>query len=153
MKGKKKDTQFISLFLEDCIKQGLIESSQIVQHAQQIINNIDQKIKEVEQLKIKRSKLLDVLEIFPAEQVLSIPEVLVISFFQITGDLPKRICNLLKKKPITKKQIGVGFTQHQINFCLKQLLQQNIIEREGNVFRRGKNFDLYLETVFQEKQC
>jgi hypothetical protein len=64
MKGKKVDTEFLSYFISECIKKNKVITEDIIQEAKEEITNIDSKIKEVEKLKILRSKLIDVIHTF-----------------------------------------------------------------------------------------
>ena len=60
MRGKKVDSEFISNFIEESIKEGDMSLATLMLKVNCQINSIDQKIKEVEELKKIRSKLLDV---------------------------------------------------------------------------------------------
>ena len=61
MKGKKKDPEFLSQFIVECVQSGKILPDQILDHAQREINQIDQQILAIEKLKTRRSKLMDVV--------------------------------------------------------------------------------------------
>jgi hypothetical protein len=60
MRGKKVDNEFISIFIEESIKEGDISLAALMLRVDSQLNNIDRKIKEVEELKKIRTKLLDV---------------------------------------------------------------------------------------------
>jgi hypothetical protein len=61
MKGIKIDNEFVSTFIEACVKAGNATPSQIILEARSQLNLIDEKIKEVEILKKNRSKILGVI--------------------------------------------------------------------------------------------
>lgn len=63
MKGKKRDSEYISLFISESIKLGFSTPSEILNRAEVLINSIDEQIKEIENSKKIRSKLLDVTEV------------------------------------------------------------------------------------------
>lgn len=60
MRGRKIDNEFVSNFIDECAKQGLVTSDKILEMASEKINEIDLKIREVEDLKKYRKKLVDV---------------------------------------------------------------------------------------------
>ena len=64
MKGKKVDNEFLSKFINECLNENINSSNDIVNLAKDKILSIDNKIKEVENLKLLRSKLLDVIYTF-----------------------------------------------------------------------------------------
>lgn len=62
MRGKKIDKNFISSFIEESLTEEDMEFTAVVAKVNQEIMIIDQKIKEAEELKKRRCKLLDVRE-------------------------------------------------------------------------------------------
>ncbi len=62
MRGKKSDKEYISNFIENSVKCGKTSLEDILEDVTNKISSIDLKIKEVEALKLERSKLLDVRE-------------------------------------------------------------------------------------------
>ncbi len=61
MKGKKIDLDFVSEFINRSIANNCKSPKEIINEAQNQIQEIDNKIIEVERLKILRSKLIDVV--------------------------------------------------------------------------------------------
>jgi L-cysteine desulfidase len=64
MKGKKKDHEFISQFIQQSAQQGCTTPIAILAKAKKSVEQIDQEIRAMVDKKILRSKLLDVIETF-----------------------------------------------------------------------------------------
>lgn len=62
MRGKKSNKEFISNYIENCVENGIDSLDDIYMTVNNKIIIIDNKIKEVEQLKKQRTDLLDVKE-------------------------------------------------------------------------------------------
>ena len=152
MKGKKSDPEFLSQFIEQCVQQDISTPEEIVGLAQQEIQRIDQKILEVEELKIKRSKLLDVVSNFQKPNKSKSEDAKVISFFQIQyPDICFFICELMKNCNCTLSQLyNPKFKSSDTNFCIKQLLEHQVITKVGNSFLRGEMFERYLKFILRE---
>lgn len=153
MKGKRIDAEFITQFIEECIQKKYLTPEEIVIQAQSEINQIDQKILEVEQLKNRRSKLLDIISTFQKPAKISKNQDLkIISFLQIGNPhICKFICNQLAKQDCTKDQLfDTEFSIYDFNFCIKQLVEYRVITKIGDTFLRGDMFQEYLRIVFRE---
>ena len=154
MKGKKTDTEFISDFISQCVMQGLDTPESIVAHAQEMINGIDEEIKLVEKKKITRSKLLDVVSSFGKEQKSNkSEEIRALSFFKLQHPaICQHICNRLKVGPldIIGLEHGASYSQPDVVFCVKQLLESKVISKTGKYFLRGEHFNDYMKFVFKE---
>jgi hypothetical protein len=152
MKGKKSDPEFLSQFIQQCILQNITTPEEIAQLAQQKIAQINEKILEIELLKIERSKLLDVVSTFQEPSKSSkTEEARLISFFQIQHpDICNFICHRIKKTNCTKQDLfNQNFDISDINFCIKQLLEHKIILKVGYAFLPGEMFDSYLKSVLK----
>lgn len=152
MRGKKKDSEFLSDFIVQCVNSGKNSPEDIVVEAKARINQIDMKIQEVERLKVSRSKLLDVIESFEKEEKVSASyEAKILSLFNIQYPIIcKRICDHLKTSNILIKEIN-EFPTQDIVFCVKQLLELKIISKIGDCLLRGEMFDDYLKFVLREE--
>lgn len=145
MKGKKIDSLFLSEFISKCIKNGFSCSEEILNEAKQEINSIDFKIKEVENLKKIRSKLLDVISTFDKSKKDNSSEKKILDFLNISNsDICKVICDLLYISPVTMQSI----TKHpkyndEMIACIKKLQKNNIIIRIENSLMRGELFEQY----------
>ena len=62
MRGRKTDKDFVFSFIQENLTKDVVSLASIMDKVDQEISEIDTKIKEVEQLKIKRCKLLHVKE-------------------------------------------------------------------------------------------
>jgi hypothetical protein len=152
MKGKKSDPEFLSQFIERCIWQNINTPEEMVGVAQAEIEEINHKILEVEELKVKRSKLLDVVANFQKPNKSKLQEAELISFFQIQyPDICFYICELMKKCNCTLQELyNPKFNLSDTNFCIKQLLEHQVIIKVGNSFLRGEAFEKYLKFILRE---
>lgn len=155
MRGKKVDTDFINQFIRECAEQDCVTIEDIVNRAKSSIEMIDQKIIEVEKLKVDRSKLLDVISSFENGSRAEIPEAKLLSFYKIKNtNLCKYICDIITKRVITIDQIlmssYMAMSDEEVIFCLKQLLEHKIIAKMGDTFLRGDRFQEYTNFVLRE---
>jgi hypothetical protein len=152
MKGKKSDPEFLSQFIQQCVLQDASTPEQIVELAEQEIQRINQQILEVEELKVRRSKLLDVVFNFQKPSKSKSEEAKLISFFEIQyPDICFYICELMKKSNCTLQQLyNPKFNLSDTNFCIKQLLEHQVIIKVGNSFLRGEAFERYLKFILRE---
>ena len=152
MRGKKTDSQFLTDFITDCAGRQCSTPDEMIAAAEQEINQINDQIKKVEQLKVRRSKLLDVIAAFKEPQKASKEEVRILSFFQIQNPhICKFICDTLRTAPCGRDKLNSHqYSNHDINFCIKQLLEQRVIAKMGESLLRGEMFDEYSKFVLQE---
>ena len=151
MKGKKADPVFMAEFIGKCIGFGLDTPDKIVTHAKEIIANIDDEIKRIEQEKIYRSKLLSVIENFEKPNRIKTEEEKLLDFFKLEDPKTcKFICDMVKVKPLTKAQMH-NDSESNIFFCIKQLITYKILSRlnEDSV-TRGERFEEYMTFVLRE---
>jgi hypothetical protein len=152
MKGKKSDPEFVASFIQESAQQGSITSEQIVSRAQSMINQIDQEIREIEDKKKLRGKLLDVVSALEERvQPDKTVEAKLLPFFDLKYPIIcKEICQTLKhQKSFTPLANYKGYDL-EVKFCLKQLLLANIIARVGDHFEQGTRFEEYLQFVLGE---
>lgn len=154
MKGKKIDTEFLSAFITECIDNNKSSTDEIINEAKSRISSIDQKIKEVEALKVIRCKLLDVVINFEKENDASnkIRESKILSLFNIqNSNICKFICDSIKESSINIELLyGKNYSNKDIIFCIKQLLEYKVICRNNNCLSRGELFDEYLKFVLRK---
>jgi hypothetical protein len=153
MRGKKTDPLFLSNFISECINEGIDTPDQIAAHAKKMITKIDDQIKEVEQKKITRSKLLDVITAFEQQDKTSKQEeAKILPFFKIQNpQICKIICDHVKIGIFTLDEIiNIEYTSSDILFCIKQLREHKIISKSGNHICRGAMFDEYAKFVLKE---
>lgn len=151
MKGKKADSNFVSSFIEDCIGRSIYLTDDILGSAKDKILEIDYKIKEVEELKKLRSKLLDVVEAL-SEKNKNVINPNILNLFKVKDkNLSKTICELVKLQPASEEAIkNIGSTTEDINFCIKQLIDLRVLNKNGKFISKGDMFSVYLEKVFIE---
>ena len=158
MRGKKKDSEFLSVFISECVSNGIDTPDRIVVTAKNMIAKIDDQIKAVEQARTMRSRLLDVVEAFEAPTKTHRPEeVRVLSFLKIKN--PKvchYICKTIKTGA-TSLEVLIDHPRSSILddyaptadliFAAKQLLEHKVIARVGENFVRGEHFNDYLKFI------
>lgn len=153
MKGKRTDFMFVASFIEKCVSNNLVSTNEIINYAKSEINLIDNKIKEVEELKKTRSKLLDV--IFTFENKISLPKIQdykVLQLFNLKNkNVCKLICDQIRNGPL---EIGLlifdQYDQTDINYCIKQLIDYKIISKVGNHILQGNMYNAYMINVMCE---
>lgn len=152
MRGKKVDTDFLSGFIMECVKLRKQSPEDFVSEAQDRINKIDSKIKEVEQLKAIRTKLLDVVEHFstPAPKESKNDQDLV--WYKIHHPhICKFICDMIKDSPVPIVNFHKSqFKESDVLFCIKELLTYKIISRTSDHLLRGDKYKEYTNSMFKE---
>lgn len=165
MKGKKSDQAFVAQFITESVGRGIATPDEILARAKSMIANIDQEIKAIEEKKLTRSKLLDVVEAFEKqEQADKTGEAKILELFELHyPETCKLICsyidkyNFLEIDSIDYFEFG-GATHSQVKFATKQLIKANILAKyESNEDHTPKNVSLvpgprlpeYMKYVFQ----
>jgi hypothetical protein len=153
MKGKKVDPEFVSEFISTAIQSGYQTTDDIVAFAQAEIQEIDEEIKRIETRKIRRGKLVDVVNSFskptkPNKQ----DEIRILSFFKIQNiNICKFICKQIKDEVTTIDELSkMNYPISDVLFCIKQLLEHRILSKSGTHLLRGELFDEYLKFVLKE---
>lgn len=152
MRGKKIDTEFLSLFINDCLMNGVLNQEEIAKKAKTQIADIDFKIKEVEKLKVVRSKLLDVVSSFEKKNIDRKEEIQVLNFLKIQNQtVCKFICSSIKKNSVLINSLYVdSFQKTDIVFCIKQLIEHHIINRVGDYLFCGEFYEDYAKLILCE---
>ena len=84
MRGRKADSVFIGNFIVECANKGKATPEDIIKEAKNQINIIDEKIKEVERIRLTRSKYLDVIDALEkSEKSDKVDEIKVLNFFKL----------------------------------------------------------------------
>lgn len=151
MRGKKADPEFVSQFISNCVQQGIITPESIVQFARDEIAVIDAKIKEVETLKITRSKILDVVSTFynPKSKV---EEAKLLPFFTLKyPDICKSLCDQLTIQDDGRIDISTLDADSDYVFCIKQMLQLEIVCRSDYFIMQGDRFGEYMIFVLRSE--
>jgi|SRR5579859_557026 len=148
MKGKKRDIEFLSQFISRCISQNINNPDDIANIAKHQIEEIDNKIKEVEQLKQLRPKLLDVIYAFNKKNKDKIKDAKILFLHNITNlGLTKIIIKSIKERPLAMNEPIISNNM----FCIKQLIDQKIIYKCGDFLVQGANFKEYYEFILNKE--
>jgi hypothetical protein len=153
MKGKKIDNEFVSQYISKCISNKILSSEKMIAHASDRIDEIDQKIKEVEIMKIERSKLLDIISSFKKSEKKSLSkEIETLSLYRISNhDICRSICEcILRNESVNLTMLfGTTYAAYDIIVCIKQLLEHKVISKHDNLFVKGSSFDEYYGTILK----
>lgn len=151
MRGKKIDTDFITNFILECASNNTFSSEEIISSAKNKINEIDVKIKEVESLKVLRSKLLDVIISFEKTEKKISEDKERLQFYQIENQqICKFICDQINDG-MKFSNIKYGpYKEFDVLFYIKKLCEFNILLRSNNLLLPGKDFNNYMKYVMKE---
>jgi hypothetical protein len=150
MKGKKVDTEFVNDFISNCLLKNKTSSEEIVLAAKEQIDNIDLKIKEAEHLKKIRSKILDVIYTFEKQEKNTYNKILFLFKIQ-NPHIAKFLLDKIKLKKINIEDCKDSEYQYtDILFCIKQLLEYNVIKKDNDFFVASEAFNDYLSFVLKE---
>lgn len=152
MKGKKADPIFVSNFITNCINSGIISAEEIMNKAQSSINEIDVLIQQIEEKKKTRSKLLDVVNSFQISNKNIDNDIYLLGLFNIHNfNICKYICNLLKVSSISISDLESSpFPKEEVFFCVKQMVDNNIIHKTDKNLLQGIKFSDYLSFVLKD---
>jgi len=155
MRGKKADKEFISRFIEGCVDIGLETTDQIVAHAHKEIGYIDEELRSIVAKKKRRSSLLDVIAAFEEEKKDKTEDAKLLGFFKLRDpERCREICETLKENTSLPVQSMTSFGDgaEAYNFCIKQLLEAQIIIRQGSFLKCGERFNEYMKFVLHEDE-
>lgn len=147
MRGKSVDAEFISVFIEKCVQKDKVTPKDIAHEAKIKINDIDHKIKMIEELKKERSKLIDVISSFdlPEEE-----NELEDSIVQESDQECLKDDFISKVFEFVQQNEGSSITEilsrfhrvekEKVYFAIKQLISSSLVERtENNSFKIKEN--------------
>jgi len=147
MRGKKTDPEFVSLFITDCVKEGKETPEAICAHARKMITEIDEAIKEIEEDKKFRSKLLDVIASFEETKRDKSGDAKLLPFFELKyPEACHHLCNVLKKSSVISTNFS-GEVPPDVRFSIKQLIEARIICRFDDQLSQGERFEEYLAFI------
>lgn len=150
MRGKKTDPEFVSQFISQCLQQNIFTTLDIIQQARQNIKEIDDKIIEVEKLKTLRTKLLDVISTLEKPKV-EPEDTKILPLFKLQYPRTcKKICNHVKDAAPNYIYSVLDVRDPEVLFCIKQLVEAQVIVRVDNHLVRGNKFNDYLTFVLHE---
>lgn len=148
MKGKKSDPLFVSSFIQESIKLGAISPEQIAQRAQEMIFNIDQEIKLIENKKKIRSKLLDVISTFQQKNDHKLQESKLLPFYNLYYP------NICHKLAFVLEENGIAnlkdYLSGEAKLSIKQLVQLKIIKIDNKVIMPDLQFNAYQQFIKEQ---
>ncbi len=148
MKGKKVDRDFLNNFMNECLKNGISSSEGMTQLAKNQIESIDYKIKEIEDMKSLRCKLLDVVSSFEKkDKQISDGDHNILLFYKIYDvNISKNICKMLidnGELPLKFLEDNIRKPKHDVYFCVKQMIAIGVLNKQKNSLTKGCLFDKY----------
>ncbi len=149
MKGKKTDKDFVAEFIMDCAKKGLFNLDNVLDMAQKEIEDIDNVIRNIVSLKIRRNKLLDVLDSLKKTNKAPNADKLILSFYQVKNlQLARVICQDLE----TDKTLQCLYTlnhasQHDIHLTVKELCEIKVLMNKDKKIVPAPNFKAFQSFV------
>ncbi len=151
MKGKKIDNLFVNNFLSECVLNNKTSVDQIIDSAQSQIDQIDQQLKKIQDLKELRSKLLDVIYTFKKSNKNKDNLEHILSLFKISyPNVCKKILYKIKNNTFNIKDYLDKEDKLDIIFALKQLIEYKVILNKDDFFYPGDFFNEYLIFVLKE---
>jgi hypothetical protein len=151
MKGKKSNIEFVSSFMNECIKNGISSSEDIVKEASKRIEEMEIKIQEAEKMKIIRSNLIDVIDSFSNKKIYNTSnEIIYLDLFSLQlPEICQKIVAIVAEKPqkISDFLENSNFEKENLLFCLKQLVEHRVLVKIGDIFTRGIRFDNYQKII------
>ncbi len=139
MRGKSIDIDFVADFINECVSLNKITTQEICLEAKNRILEIDQKIKDIELLKIKRSKLMDVLNNFN-RKLNENPKFVDKNIINLTLD--RSFMNFLKEyfekneKISTSDLLSLNLSNKN-KYDIKQLILSGILIKENEFLLKG----------------
>lgn len=168
MKGKKSDPIWVAQFITESIEKGLTTPNEILGRAKKLIDEIDEEIKAIEEKKLMRSKLLDVIETFEKhEPEDKTGEAKILELFDL--DYPEtcqNICKYIDKSDYYNLEIDDLYyfkcdevSLSQVKFAAKQMIKAGILckletDNELGIGARltaGPRFEEYMKYVLQDE--
>jgi hypothetical protein len=153
MKGKRIDRDFLNSFMNECLNNGISSSQDMARIAKEKIDLIDVRIKEIENLKNIRCKLLDVVSSFDnKEKHVSGKDQKTLLFYKITNiGISKNICKMLidnnDELPLKILENNIKKPKHDVYFCVKQMIDIGILNRHDDFLKKGNLFNEYFAFV------
>jgi DNA repair ATPase RecN len=134
MRGRKINTNFVSNFILECNKKGLSNSDDILLYAIEEISKIDNQLKQIDQLKKRRSELFDVKLLL--EKNNNKNNNINIDFFKVRDKmLALNILSLFESKAQHESLILdklSNFNKEDIVNCINQLKTAKVIYKQDN---------------------
>lgn len=143
MRGKKVDINFVSEYISNCAQNNIVGANAISDKVLEEISHIDTQIKAVEDLKKRRSKLLDVITTLNKEtKNKSGSEV--IEFYRLSSiSISANIISMMKGRALSLDTFEdyPEKEQDKIFLAVKEMLKIGILVRAEDDIKAGDRFD------------
>ena len=132
MKGKKADTEFISIFMENCLVKGINSSSEMVSSAKARMEEIDTELRKIDDLKKERSGLVDVVFSLEKNPRAATPV--------IDAQIARKLC-----RGALDGTAKVSYLAPVELLDFKRLVLSSVLSREGDNIVPGTGFKRFLQ--------
>jgi hypothetical protein len=145
MKGRKKDAEFVSQFISQCVQEGRQTPAEILQAAKDQLDAIDRLVLGAEQAKKKRPQLLDVISSFEADQKDHSEDKSVLSFYRLKHPNSCQFwVGVVAKNGLISLE-AIKYMSNSNKFVIKQMVEQDILRRDNSgELLPGSKFEEYL---------
>ena len=135
MRGKTVDVDFMAKFIQECCESNKTSSQDIALEAKSQINEIDIQIKNIENLKSKRSKLINVVNFLVVDESESDKEASFAKNNALTLEFSKEICALIEKSgevTVSEMLTSLGESNKgRIFLAIKRLSEMGVVSRNA----------------------
>lgn len=145
MRGKKTDAEFVSEFIVTCAKNGITNSQDVVKSAEHQIRDIDAKIVEVEFLKKKRSKLIDVINSLGTKVKNKSDDKKTLEFYQLSNLQGAQLI----AKCVCDEPCDIKSFQKNDSHLIKEMLASKILRRENEQLAQGDEYHSFIDFCLQ----
>jgi hypothetical protein len=144
MKGKKFDREFLSEYMDECIAEGYRTSNDMVILAKEEITDIDREIRNIEEKKKRRSKLLSVIEEFDKKGDKKYGANILPYFAFGDPVLNLSICQAIQVVSLNEFDlITAGGPRDITTIALKKLLKHKVLIKMGDYISQGAEYQKY----------
>lgn len=143
MRGKKVDINFVSEYISNCAQNNIVGANAISDKVLEEISHIDTQIKAVEDLKKRRSKLLDVITTLNKETKNKSGSD-VIEFYRLSSiSISANIISMMKGRALSLDTFEdyPEKEQDKIFLAVKEMLKIGILVRAEDDIKAGDRFD------------
>lgn len=149
MRGKKVDIDFVSEYISECATNNVVGTNAIVEKVSEEVAQIDAQIKAVEDLKKRRSKLLDVISTLN-KQAKNKSGSEVIEFFRLSSIVTSANIITMMKNNALSLDIFEDYPekeQDKIFLAIKEMIRIEILSKKDNDIRPGDRFEEFVNFI------
>lgn len=126
MRGKKSNNEFVSGFIVKCCESNIFTPDDIIKEAEKEISIIDEQLRKLNELKKRKSGLLDVLNMFEKKENLDLQ----VKFHSISNR-------------IIAKQICENLPYTGTHACVHELLSIKVLNKSNGKIIAGENYNQF----------